>query len=259
MQETATVEELWRYPVKGLSPERLETATLTPGDPIPGDRRYAIENGSSGFDPAAPKHLAKMHFLMLMRNERLATLRTRFDDATTTLVIETGHETIRGDLSTREGRATIEDFFKRFMPSELRGEPKLLECPGFSFSDVDRRVLSIINLSSLAALEQRIGRPVDPLRFRANLHLRGLPPWGEFDLLGRDLVADGGVRLRVVKRIVRCAATDVDPVTGFRDMRIPRALDEAYGHSDFGVYAQVVQGGALRPGSVFGVERAAPA
>jgi uncharacterized protein YcbX len=253
MQETVTIERLWRYPVKGLSPERMSTAMLSPGDPIPGDRRYAIENGPSGFDPAAPKHLAKMHFLMLMRNERLATLRTRFDDATTTLEIGTGRETIRGDLSTAEGRARIEAFFGSFMPAELRGAPKVLEAPGFSFSDVARRVVSIINASSVTALEQRIGLPVDPLRFRGNLHVSGLPPWGEFDLVGKHLAAEGGPRLRVVKRIVRCAATDVDPVTGFRDMRIPRVLDEAYGHSDFGVYAEVVEGGELREGSTLRV------
>ena len=37
-----------------ISPEPLERATLTAGQTIPGDRLYAIENGPSGFDPAAP-------------------------------------------------------------------------------------------------------------------------------------------------------------------------------------------------------------
>lgn len=253
MRETVTVESIRRYPVKGLSPERLESVALKPGDPIPGDRRYAIENGPSGFDTSAPKHLAKMHFLMLMRNERLATLRTRFDDATTVLTIETGTETVRGDLSTPEGRSAVETFFARFMPAELRGPPRVLECPGFSFSDVARRVVSILNLASVAALEQRIGLPLDPLRFRANLHVTGLPAWGEFDLVGKDLVAEGGPRLRVVKRIVRCAAVNVDPETGFRDMQIPRVLDETYGHSDCGIYAEVIEGGEIVPGTKLAV------
>ncbi len=249
MQETATVESVWRYPVKGLSPERLASVTLTPGDPLPNDRRYAFENGPSGFDPAAPTHFKKTHFIMLARNERLATLRTRYEDATTTLVIETGTETVRADLSTADGRASVEAFFKAFMPVELRGEPKLLESPGFSFSDTPARVVSIINLSSVVALEQRIGRPVDPLRFRGNLHVTGLPPWGEFDLLDRELHVEGGPRLKVVKRIRRCAATDVDPVTGIRDLAIPRTLDDAYGHTDCGIYAEVIEGGELAAGA----------
>jgi uncharacterized protein YcbX len=253
MRETVTIETILRYPVKGLSPERLGSIRLAPGDPVPGDRRFAIENGPSAFDPSAPKHLAKMHFLMLMRNERLATLNARFDDATSILTIETGEKTVHGDLSTSEGRASIEAFFAYFMPDELRGTPRILECPGFSFSDVPRRVVSIINLRTVAALEQRIGRPVDPLRFRANLHVTGLPPWGEFDLVGKDLALDGGPRLRAVKRIVRCAAVNVDPTTGFRDMQIPRMLEESYGHADFGIYAEVVEGGELASGAALTV------
>jgi uncharacterized protein len=73
----ARIDALYRYPVKGLSPERLSRARLPPGQTVPGDRLYAIENGPSGFDPAAPKYLPKTEFLMLMRNERLATLDTR--------------------------------------------------------------------------------------------------------------------------------------------------------------------------------------
>ena len=68
--------------MKGLSPEPLAARRARGrARPCPGDRLYAIENGPSGFDPAAPRHQPKMRYLMLMRNERLATLRTRFDDA----------------------------------------------------------------------------------------------------------------------------------------------------------------------------------
>ena len=50
----AQIASLYRYPVKGLSPEPLPHVTLRVGETLPADRRYAIENGSSGFDPAAP-------------------------------------------------------------------------------------------------------------------------------------------------------------------------------------------------------------
>ena len=77
-----TVRAIYRYPVKGLSPQALERARLTAGQTIPADRLYAIENGPTGFDPAAPAYFPKQRFLMLMRNERLAALRTEFDEAT---------------------------------------------------------------------------------------------------------------------------------------------------------------------------------
>ena len=256
----ATLKSLFHYPVKGLSPEPLPRVQLTPGDYFPGDRMFAIENGPSGFDPAAPSHQSKIKFLMLMRNERLATLRTRYDDASGALVIvRDGQEAVRGDVATAEGRAEIEAFFREFMPRELRGDPKLVTAPsGFRFTDSRRGYVSIINLASVAALETVIGAPVDPLRFRANLYVGSWPAWGEFDLIGRE-IAIGTVRLKVTKRIERCAATDVNPVTGMRDLSIPRTLMQAYGHTDCGIYAEVTAGGEIAVGSRVRTAEAQPA
>src|SRR3954464_1170921 len=103
------IASLYRYPVKGLSPEPLQRAELRAGDYFPGDRLYAIENGPSGFDASAPQHQPKIKFLMLMRNEALARLRTRYEDETATLVIEApGHQTVRADVMTKEGRLAVE-------------------------------------------------------------------------------------------------------------------------------------------------------
>jgi uncharacterized protein YcbX len=244
------IASLQRYPVKGLSPEPLQQAALAKGGYFPGDRLFAIENGPAGFDPTNPQHQPKIKFLMLMRNESLARLKTRYLDAITTLFIEEGgREVARGDLSTREGRLAIEAFFRRFMPKELRGPPKVLSAPqDFRFTDSRRGFVSLINLSSVREIETVVGAPIDPLRFRGNIHLEGLEPWQEFDLVGRVLTAPSGVRLKILKRIERCAATNVDPATGIRDLEIPRRLMEAYGHFDCGVYAEVLTGGVLARG-----------
>src|SRR4051794_34012211 len=244
------IAALHRYPVKGLSPERLGRAELRQGDYFPGDRLFAIENGPSGFDAAEPRHQPKIKFLMLMRNEALARLRTRYEDETGTLAIaEGGREVTRGKLSSPEGRLAIEAFFRRFMPRELRGPPKLLSAPqGFRFTDSSKGFVSIINLASVAALEELVAAPVDPLRFRGNLYVEGLEPWAELDLVGRRLETAGGVRLRVTKRIERCAATDVDPGSGTRDLDIPATLMRRLGHRDCGVYAEVLAGGIVREG-----------
>jgi hypothetical protein len=187
---------------------------------------------------------------MLMRNERLATLRTRLDLATCTLTIASdGREAARGDLRTRAGREQIESFFAKFCAGELRGPAKVLHAPGHSFSDVAKKVVSIINLASVAALEEAVGAPVDPLRFRANLYVDGWPAWHEFDLLGREISIPGGARLKVIKRIVRCAATNVHPETGQRDLSIPETLMRSFGHGDCGVYAEVVAGGDIAVGA----------
>jgi uncharacterized protein YcbX len=240
------VAAIYRYPVKGLGPERLDAAELSPGRTIDGDRRYAIENGPSGFDPAHPAYLPKNRFLMLMRNERLAELRTVFEEATHTLVISAERrEVARGNLRTAEGRAAIERFFAEFCADELRGPPKVLSASGHSFSDVARKVVSIINLESVAAVEDMVGAPVHPLRFRANLYVEGWPAWSELDLVGREIAVGRSARLKVVKRIERCAATNVDPDTGIRDLAVPQALMQNLRHTDCGVYGEVIAGGSI--------------
>jgi uncharacterized protein YcbX len=251
----AQIASLYRYPVKGLSPEPLPRVALEPGQTLPADRRYAIENGPSGFDPAAPVWLSKSHYLMLMRNERLAGLQTHFEDHTRLLTIrENGQVAAGGDLETAEGRAAIERFFATNFAHELKGPPKILSGGGHSFSDVARKVVSIINLGSLAAIENMIGLPVHPLRFRANLYVSGWPAWHEFELVGQTL-AIGEARLKLVKRITRCAAVNVDPETAARDLDIPPTLMRRLGHNECGVYAEVIAGGTIGVGDTVRPDR----
>jgi uncharacterized protein YcbX len=253
----ARIQKLYRYPVKGLSPEPLTRAELSAGSYFPGDRLFAIENGPSGFDAVAPQHQPKIKFLMLMRNERLARLRTRYEPATHTLTIEQdGAEMVRVDIASPEGHAAIASFFRTFMPDELRGPPQVLAAPeGFRFTDNPRGFVSIINLASVAAVEGLVGAAVNPLRFRANVYVTGWPAWAEFDLMDRE-VQIGHARVRVHKRIKRCAATNVDPEVGVRDLTIPDALIAAFGHQDCGVYAEVLTGGSVAVGDT--VSEAAP-
>jgi uncharacterized protein YcbX len=244
----ARIKSLYRYPVKGLSPETLTEARLEPGRTIAADRLYAIENGPSGFDPAAPAHFPKQRFLMLMRNERLAALATRFEEETHVLTVRRGERiAATGDLRTPEGRAAIEAFFAAYCADELNGPPKVLQADGHSFSDVAAKVVSIINLASVAAVAAAVGAPVDPLRFRANLYVEGWPAWHEFDLVGSEIMI-GTARAKVMKRIVRCAATNVEPGTGLRDLAIPKTLMQNFGHADCGIYAQIVDGGTVTVG-----------
>lgn len=250
----ALVASLYRYPVKGLSPEPLQRVTLDVGQTLPADRRYAIENGPSGFDPAAPAWLHKSFYLMLMRNERLAGLQTHYEDASHLLTIRRdGRLAVHGNLETAKGRAAIEAFFAANFAQELKGPPKILSGGGHSFSDVAKKVVSIINLGSLKAIETMLGQPVHPLRFRANLYVSGWPAWSESELLGQTL-AIGDARLKIVKRITRCAAVNVDPETAARDLDIPPALMRRFGHNECGIYAEVIAGGAIAVGDTIAAE-----
>ena len=252
-QGMPSVTALYRYPVKGLSPEPMAQTEIALGGTMPADRRFAIENGPGRFDPEAPRHLPKITFLMLMRNERLATLKTRFDDASETLTIERdGKRVAWGQLSSKLGRQLIEQFMAAYMRGDLRGAPRIVEAPGHSFSDVSAKCLHIINLASLRELERAAGRSIDPLRFRANVLIDGLPAWAEFGWLDKQIRL-GDLRLSVFARTQRCDATNVDPTTAARDMSIPALLQRTWGHTDFGIYARVEKGGVLNVGAPVGV------
>jgi uncharacterized protein YcbX len=246
--QSAQIASLYRYPVKGLTPEPLKSVMLQVGETLPADRRYAIENGPSGFDPAAPQWMSKAYFLMLQRDQWLAGLQTRFDDATSVLTIrDNGAIAAVGNLETVEGRTAIERFFATRFAAQIKGPPKILSGGGHSFSDVAKKVVSIINLGSVRAIENMVGAPVHPLRFRANLYVEGWPAWREFELLGQTL-AIGEARLTVVKRITRCAAINVDPDTAVRDLDIPSALMRRLGHNECGIYGEVIEGGEIAVG-----------
>jgi hypothetical protein len=183
-----------------------------------------------------------------MKNASIAALSTRYDDKSGKLTIaKSGRSLLEASLGDATGRAAIERFFQDYMGGEARGPVRVLEALGHSFSDVARKVVSIINLESVRALETSVGRPVHPLRFRGNLYVEGWPAWAEVGLVGRDLEI-GETRLRVVKMIQRCAATQVDPETAARDIDLPDALHRLTGEDDCGIYAEVTAAGRIAEG-----------
>jgi uncharacterized protein len=155
-----------------------------------------------------------------------------------------GKQVARGDLRTRLGCSMIEQFLAAYMKDALRGAPRIVAAPGHSFSDVAVKCLHIVNLATVRDLERVIGRPVDPLRFRANVYIDGVEPWAEFKWLDQT-IAIGDARLTVFDRTARCDATNVDPVTAARDMAIPAELRRTWGHADLGIYAKVATGGIV--------------
>lgn len=244
-----TIHSIYRHPVKGLTPESLDRVDLSPGNALPNDRRFALALGSTPTGTAATEWMPKTSFLMLQRDERLAQLETQFDDETDTLsVFRQGNQVARGKLTDGIGRSTIEGFFAAFMKEESRGQPKIIEAAGdHVLSDHNAPVISILNMASIKDLERVTQKPVDPIRFRANLWFEGTAPWHEFEWIGKK-IAVGDVTLAVTDRITRCAATHVNPATAERDMNIVKTLQMGFRHTEFGVYAKVESTGRINVG-----------
>jgi hypothetical protein len=251
----AAIAKLFRYPIKGLSAEALDRVSLSPGRCLPHDRRFAIALGTTEFDPGRPIWLSKTHFIMLMRDEALARLNTRFDpDGAVLSIAEDRQSLVEASLSDADGCRRIARFFDEFLGGAVPGPLRVIEAPGHAFADArpkpnasTEQYVSLINLASIRELEDEIGARIDPIRFRANVYFDGPPAWQEQNWMERHITV-GGARLRVVSPITRCAATEVNPDTATRDLEIVKTLMRRWGHNIMGIYAEVVDGGDLAIG-----------
>jgi uncharacterized protein YcbX len=250
-----SVAELFVYPVKGLSAQSLDRAELRPGTGIPNDRIFAFARPSGRYRSGMRAGLPKQEFFALVSDHRLAGLDTHLDPETDVLTARVaGHDMLAVDLSSEEGRDDAVRFFARVLDLPAGVTPLLAREAGRRFTDAaaagdgPMNWLSLVNLASVRDLESCTGTVVDPTRFRANVLVDGLRAWSELDMIGQEFDL-GGVRVRAVRRTKRCAATEVDPGTGRRDLPVVSMIDKTYGHQLMGIYLEVLTAGVLEKGS----------
>jgi len=253
-----SIVQLYRYPVKGLTAESLTKIELTREHGLGNDREFALALGTTSFDPDHPEPLDKGFFLMLRNNEALAALATRFDPATGVLtIVKSGEPVLAANLATEVGRETVELFFANYVGAAAKGRPRVVRAEGHKFTDasvmspVMMRAVSVINLASVRVLENAVGTPVDPLRFRGNIYIEGLNPWEEFEWVDSE-VRIGTITFRGLAKTPRCAAVNVNPNTAERDLNLPKAIAHNFGHVNLGVYLETLGDGELQIGDVVG-------
>ena len=187
----ARVTSIYRYPVKGLSPEPLGRVEVEAGQPLPHDREFALARPSAPIDRENPQWAKKGLFAMLMLDEGLAQVSTRIDLETLRLSVKRGgHEVAGGRLDDEEDRKALEAFFWTLLPN-FTAPPVIVRSRGGHFMDKPDNVVSLINLATVRELEERWRTPIDPLRFRANIYIDGAAPWEEFDWVGQDIRIGG--------------------------------------------------------------------
>jgi uncharacterized protein len=217
----ASVVEVWRYPVKSMAGERIDSCPVTAAG-LEGDRRWALVDGT-------PNRAGKL--LTIREEEGLMRYQARLDGGSVEVVAPDG-ETLRldaGVVSRIAGEAS--------RPLTLR------ELEGANFDDSP---VLVVNLATVSAFGLRAGVPVDHRRFRANLYVDGLAPDEEVDWLGRRLQV-GEVELEAVKRCERCVVITRDPDTTVTTPALLRVLTESY-ETYMGVYCQVTRPGRVAVG-----------
>ena len=243
MTGPARLARIVRHPIKAVGVEELEATTLTPGRPLPGDRAWAVAHAEARLDGG---WVPKMNFLRGVSGPELMAIRAEtLADGRLTL-----HHPRAGrlDLDPATEGDRLVAWIAPLWPEGRPAPRRLVRAPDTGFCDIPDPWVSLLSLVSLRVLSQRMGRELSMHRFRGNLWLDGLAPWEEFDLVGHRLRI-GGTLLAVRERITRCKATTANPDTGRYDADTLGALEEGWGHTDFGVYAEVLEGGPIRTGN----------
>ena len=221
-----TVAEIWRYPVKSMGGERLDSCLIAESG-LEGDRRWALVDGT-------PNRAGKL--LTIREAEQLLTYRTRLADDGVQVVTPGGETRMLDDRLI----ADLTDDTSR--PLTLR------EAAGLNFDDSP---VLVVNLNTVAAFELSSGVEVDRRRFRANLYLEGLEPEEEVGWLGRRIRA-GDAELEVVSRCERCVVITRDPDTTEASPELLRVLTKT-SDTCMGVYCRVARRGLVSIGDPCGL------
>jgi uncharacterized protein YcbX len=250
---TIKIQQLSRFPIKGLTSESLTSVTLSSGEGMPGDRLFGFARYNSGFDTKNPQPLPKNRFVVLLNEAALAHINASFDQNTQLLKVVSCETEKLFDMNTPAVCKSAEEFMHSTLGLSDQKPPVFVSSAPHRFTDVSvvspvmMNAISVLNLASVRELEKIIGEEINPTRFRANIEIDGLPPFAELESIGSSL-SFAGVKLKILSRTKRCAATEVNPVTAERDIKIPYLIHKHLGHADMGIYAEVEAGGQLSVG-----------
>lgn len=245
---SARLGHIFRYPVKSAGGESLDRVVLTPDQPLPGDRRFAVLHGDALHHlegDALRRWLPKAAFLRGAAAGSLQAITGGWRDGLLVL----SHPDLQ-DLAfdPLHDQAAVLDWLAPLWADSGKAPPARLVEGVQALTDVSEPWLSVLSLSSLRALEAMVGQPLGTHRFRANLWISGWEPFAERDMQLHRIRIGSTVELTLTRRIGRCAATCIDTATGRFDVDLPAALEKRFLHRDFGIYARVAVGGTIRQG-----------
>ena len=232
----AHVVALYRYPLKGFTPEECETLTVLDEGRIAGDRVLGIRFADT--DAPDDAWSKKTGMVALINTPELARLDVKFDEETFRLRISLGTAVLVDEALNSEGRkriaAKLADYVLQLDENPLSGHPERIPLRVIGdgvapkYHDDESGRVTLHGHGSLQTLSDALGTEVGELRFRSNIAVDGLAPWEEQRWVGRK-VRIGSVEFDVVKPKTRCLATHANPKTGERDLPILTTLTQKLG------------------------------
>ena len=252
------VVALYRYPVKGFTPEPVEQITVLPGGRVAGDR---VLNFRFADAPVADTAWCrKYHGVVLANTPGLARLNVRFDERAQRLTIYVGTRMLADHSLDEPGRQRMVDAITEYVLSldenPLKGQPKHLPLKLVGdgttprYQDNEAGQVTLHSRESLASAGVALGDAnLNELRFRHNIVIDGVAAWYEQSWVGGQLRV-GSVVFETVAPKVRCLATHANPMTGERDLQVMQMLVKVFAQKEptFGVGMLSVAGGEIRVG-----------
>lgn len=230
------VVALYRYPLKGFTPERCERITVLPGGRVAGDR---VLNFRFADAPVADTAWCrKYHGVVLVNTPGLARLQVQFDDQKQRLRIAFEGHVLADETLDEAGRQRLVDAVTGYVLSldenPLQGQPTRLPLKLVGdgatprYQDNEAGQVTLHSRESLASAGAALGdASLNEARFRHNIVIEGAAAWEEQSWAGRE-VRVGNVAFNTVVPKVRCLATHANPLTGERDLEVMQTLVRAF-------------------------------
>jgi len=254
MSIVATVESLWRYPVKSMRGEELDEM-FAGYSGFYGDRLFAFKSSAS------PKEFP---YLTGREQRQMLRYRPRFrapDKAARPInlteaeslsanPVSTDLADLMVDVETPTGETVAID--NPALIDMLRAdidEKHQLTLMRSGHAMTDCRPVSIFSLQSARQLAEETGTPVDKRRFRANVYvdLASFEGFAENEFVGRSLRIGPKVVVTILERDPRCMMITLDPDTGEKAPAILKKVAQAH-DGMAGVYGAVMVEGMVHKG-----------
>lgn len=247
----ARLAHIRRHPIKSVGGEGLAQVTLTAARRLPGDRDWAVltEAGernaqASQTDGQPDRWLPKSCFVRGVQSPAVQAISGGWSDGRLRLRQPTQPDL---DIDPATDSDLLVEWLRPIWPEKAPAPTRLVRGAAI-WTDQKQPWVSILSLASLAELEAKTGQTLGVHRWRGNLWVDGWQPWAERELIGQ-IIRIGDAELRITEHIGRCDATCADTETGTRDIDMLATLDRLYGHTDFGVFAEVITGGEIALGN----------
>src|SRR5581483_6345282 len=230
------VAALYRYPLKGFTPETCEVLTIRADGRVEGDRVLGLRFANTD----APDYAwsRKTGMLALVNTAGLARLTVRYDHQTGQLGVWQGAEPLVVAGLDPEGRQAIAQAIAAYVQAlddnPLTDHPERLPLRLVGdgrtprHHDSEAGEVTLHGRASLGALGGALDdSDLSEVRFRSNIAVEGLEAWEELGWGGRQ-VRIGAVPFQVSRVKTRCLATHANPHTGRRDRPILTTLTKAF-------------------------------